>query len=455
MRHPSGLYTLFLVEMWERFSFYVMNALFIYYMTSPDNGHPFLQQHASIIYGLYLGAVYFMPFPFGIWTDLQLGYRWAIILGALLMGLGHVLLAFDPLPFFFSGLVCLALGNGLFKPNISTLVGNLYPPNDPRLDNAYTIFYMGINLGAFLAPIVAGIVRVHYGFHWAFGVAGIGMAISLLLFLALQHTLVFDRRDKIEVAEVVPPQLQRNRHVALLIIFVIVALFWLGFKQNGNTFNLWFKDHTDRTAPWWWPSLLLDKKGQITTEYVSSINPLFVLLFSPLLVLCWTNLRRVGLEPSTPAKIGLAMLLTAGAFFLLATGGLAGGNTGLVSPGYLLGAFAIITTAELCLSPIGLSLVSKLAAREQRSMWMGGWFAATALGGYGSGLIGSYWKIWDKSTFFFVLAGTSLFAFLLLLLSYRYLLAAMPTRATSQPSLGQTTILAENSSATALTKVQT
>ncbi|MFQ3652358.1 MAG: peptide MFS transporter, partial [Gemmataceae bacterium] len=407
---------------------YVMNALFIYYMTSPDNGHPFLQQHASIIYGLYLGAVYFMPFPFGIWTDLQLGYRWAILLGAILMGLGHVLLAFDPLPFFFSGLVCLALGNGLFKPNISTLVGNLYGPNDPRLDNAYTIFYMGINLGAFLAPIVAGIVRVHYGFHWAFGVAGIGMAISLLLFLALQHTLVFDRRDRAEVAEVVPSAMQRKRHLALVIIFIIVALFWLGFKQNGNTFNLWFKDHTDRTAPWWWPSILLDEKGLITTEYVSSINPLFVLLFSPLLVLCWTSLRRVGLEPSTPAKIGLAMLLTAGAFFLMGAGGLAGGNTGLVSPAYLIGAFAIITTAELCLSPIGLSLVSKLAAREQRSMWMGGWFAATALGGYGSGLIGSYWKLWDKSTFFFVLAGTSLLALLVLLLFYRFLLAAMPTR---------------------------
>jgi POT family proton-dependent oligopeptide transporter len=420
------LYTLFLVEMWERFSFYVMNALFVLYMTSADNGHPFLQANASIIYGLYLGAVYFMPFPFGVWTDLQLGYRWAIILGAITMGLGHVLLAFDPLPFFFSGLVCLALGNGLFKPNISTLVGNLYGPNDPRLDNAYTIFYMGINLGAFLAPLIAGIVRVHYGFHWAFGIAGIGMAISLVLFLALQHTLVFDRRDKAEDVVLVPPQLQWNRHIALLIIFMIVALFWLGFKQNGNTFNLWFKNHTDRTAPSWLPGALLDEQGMITAEYVSSINPLFVLLFSPLLVLCWTNLRRVGLEPSTPAKIGLAMLLTAGAFFLMGAGGLLGGNTGVVSPGFILGAYAIITVAELCLSPIGLSLVSKLAAREQRSMWMGGWFAATAIGGYGSGLIGSYWKVWDKSTFFFVLAGSALVAFALLLVFYRRLLAAMP-----------------------------
>ncbi|MGL4555103.1 MAG: peptide MFS transporter [Gemmataceae bacterium] len=432
LNHPPGLYTLFLVEMWERFSFYVMAALFVLYMKDKSNGHPFLQDNASLIYGSYLGAVYFTPFPGGVWADRQLGYRWAIILGAVVMGLGHVLLAFDALPFFFAGLACLVLGNGLFKPNISTLVGNLYPPNDKRLDNAYTIFYMGINLGAFTAPLIAGVVRVHYGYHIAFGIAGIGMAISLVLFLMLEKTLVFEKREANEsAADAVPPAVQRDRHVALLLVFVLVALFWLAFKQNGNTLSLWFKDSTDRTAPAWWPAGLLDASGQITTEYVSSINPLFVILFSPLLVLFWGALRSAKLEPSTPAKIGLAMLLTAAAFAILGYGGLAGGDAGRVSPAFILGGYAVVTLGELCLSPIGLSLVTKLAAREQRSMWMGGWFAATAIGGYGSGLIGQYWEAWPHSTFFFVLTGTSLFAFVLLLVFYRRLVAAMPTPRTA------------------------
>lgn len=418
---------MFLVEMWERFSFYVMNALFVLYMTDKDNGHPFLQRNYSLIYGSYLGAVYFTPFPFGIWADRQLGYRQSILLGAIIMGLGHVLLAINGLEFFFAGLLFLVIGNGLFKPNISTLVGYLYQPNDPRLDSAYTIFYMGINLGAFFAPIVAGTVRVFYGYHLAFGIAGLGMAISLVLFLLLESKLVFQKNNINDYSDdAVCPKEQSDKNIALLIIFILVTLFWISFKQNGNTLSLWFRNNTDRQAPEWWPAILLDMHGEITTEYVSSINPLFVILFSPLLILFWNRLRSIQMEPSTPAKIGFAMFLTAVAFAILAVGGISGGDEGRVSAAYILGAYATITVAELCLSPIGLSLVSKLAARERRSMWMGGWFAATAIGGYVSGFLGQYWDSWPHSTFFSVLVCCSMIALLMLLIFYSRLVAAIP-----------------------------
>ena len=431
-RHPPGLFVLFFTEMWERFSFYTMAAVFMLYMKDESNGHPFLQDNASIINGLYLGTVYFTPFFGGMLADQKWGYRLSILVGALVMGLGQFLLGVDQIAFFFAGLVCLVIGNGLFKPNISTLVGKLYPANDPRLDNAYTLFYMGINLGAFAAPLVAGPLRVHYGYHTAFAFAGVGMGLSLLIFLPWQHHLVFTTNDPKQAVPDphVPPLVQRERHFALVVIFVLVALFWMAFKQNANTFPLWAKDCTDRTPPEWMSgaTVLLDKSGAFAPEVFSSINPLFVILFSPLLVGFWGVLRARGWEPSTPAKVALGMVLGAAAFGVLAIGGLNGGDSpGVrVSMAYLIGAYAILTLGELCLSPMGLSLVSKLAAPKQRSAWMGGWFVATAVGGYLSGIVGLLWKPWPHSQFFGFLAGTSLFAALLLLLFFRRLRDAIP-----------------------------
>ncbi len=437
-KHPPGLYVLFFTEMWERFSFYCMNAVFMLYMTSTTNGHPFLQRHASIINGLYFGMAYFLPFFGGLLADQKWGYRLTIILGALTMGMGHLFLAVDELPFFFAGLIALAIGNGLFKPNISTLVGKLYAPNDPRLDSAFTIFYMGINIGAFTSPIVAAYLKERYGFHTAFGAAGIGMGICICIFMSCRRWLVFANpqpggdglADRTVTA---PAAVQRQRHMALVIIFVLVIFFWMAFNQGGNTFPQWFRDNTDRTPAAWWPHLpfLLDAEGNFSAALSSAINPFFVIAFSPLMVLLWSGLRRGSLEPSTPAKMGLGMLLTAVAFAILMQGALHGGNTPgvLVSPGYLVGSTAVITVAELCLSPMGLSLVSKLAAPSQRAAWMGGWFAATAAGSLLSGLIGHYWTTWKHSTFFGFLVGSSLFAGLLLLLCYRRLQAAMDTLA--------------------------
>jgi POT family proton-dependent oligopeptide transporter len=430
-KHPPGLAVLFFTEMWERFSFYTMAAVFMLYMKDEGNGHPFLQDNASIINGLYLGTVYFTPFFGGLLADQKWGYRSSILVGAVVMGLGQFLLGVDQIAFFFAGLVCLVIGNGLFKPNISTLVGKLYAANDPRLDNAYTLFYMGINLGAFAAPLVAGFIRVGYGYHAAFASAGVGMGLSLLIFLPWQHYLVFTPNDPKQTVPDphVPPAVQTERHFALVVIFILVAFFWMAFKQNANTFPLWAKECTDRAPPDWLSGAtwLLDK-GDFAPEYFSSINPLFVILFSPILVSVWAFLRVRGWEPSTPAKVGLGMVLAAGAFGLLALGGLAGGDTPgtRVSMAYLVGAYAILTVGELCLSPMGLSLVSKLAAPKQRSAWMGGWFVATAVGGYLSGLIGVWWDHLPHSRFFFFLALTSLGAFAILCLFFRRLRAAVP-----------------------------
>jgi POT family proton-dependent oligopeptide transporter len=446
-RHPAGLYVLFLTEMWERFGFYCMSAIFLNYMKDPQNGHPSLQHNAAQILGLYLGFVYFTPFFGGIIADRWLGYRASIYGGGLLLAAGYFLLGVDHLTAFFGGIALVVLGNGLFKPNISTMVGKLYPAGDPRLDSAYTIFYMGINIGAFISPLTATMLINYFragtfdAYHVAFSAAGVGMIISVITFALLRRWVAGEDRPTaaapaIDAAEV-PPAVQRHRHLALLIIFMVVILFWMAFKQNAGTFNLWFKDHTARTPEPWLRSAiesvgleryLLDAEGMLGKTLQSMINPFFVIAFSPLMVWFWSNLRKRGIEPPTPGKVALGMLLTACAFSLMMSAGLSGGDTGRVSGAYLVGAYAILTLGELCLSPMGLSLVSKLAARRQRSMWMGGWFAATAIGGYLSGAIGGLWDEWAHSTFFAFLAGSSLVAFAVMMGFYRYTSRAMPTK---------------------------
>jgi POT family proton-dependent oligopeptide transporter len=445
-RHPAGLYVLFFTEMWERFGFYCMSAIFLLYMKDKENGHPWLQKNAAQILGLYLGFVYFTPFFGGILADQVLGYRLAIYLGGILMAAGYFLLAVDHIASFGAGLLCIILGNGLFKPNISTLVGKLYPQGDPRLDSAYTIFYMGINIGAFISPLTATILCNYFrkgtfdGYHVAFAAAGIGMVISLITFFLCRKWVIAEDRPTAPSAvnskeDNIPPAVQLHRHFALLIIFAVVILFWMAFKQNAGTFNLWFKDHTVRTPqPWLRQAIeavhlqrfLLDSEGMLGKTLQSMINPLFVVLFSPLVVLFWAMMRKQKLELSTPGKVALGMVLTAAAFGLMYIGGISGGDTGRVTGWYLVGAYAILTLGELSLSPMGLSLVSKLAARKWRSAWMGGWFAATALGGYLSGAIGGFWEKWSHSSFFAFLAASSIVAFCVMMLFYRYTNRAMP-----------------------------
>lgn len=414
-KHPKGLPVLFMTEMWERFSFYTMLAIFSLYMISPkeQGGLDLGTFWTTQIYGLYIGLVYFSPLLGGFLADRVLGIRKSVTIGGFVMMLGHFLLAFPPLPFFFSALVCLIIGNGLFKPNISTMLGNLYRDRPERKDDGYNIFYMGINLGAFLSPLVASYLRsLHptHGWHYAFGAAGIGMIFSVIIFLTLQKYVKAgdieprrggEREEEDASTAKIDPKVAKQRVFALLIIFLIVIFFWMAFNQQGLTLTFWANQATN-TA--------------LLPETFQSVNPAFILLLTFPLITFWNLLRKRNMEPTTAAKLGIGMLLTAGAFTIMAIAGLSGGNDGHVHVGWLIGTYGTITLGELCLSPMGLSLVSKLAPPRLLGTMMGGWFAATAAGGYLAGAVGGLWSVLDHNTFFLVLVGSSLVAALILFL---------------------------------------
>lgn len=409
-RHPKGLPVLFFTEMWERFSFYCMLSILSLYMneTLTGGGLGFSTFKTGQIYGLYVGLVYFTPLVGGLLADRVLGIRKTIIIGGLFMMAGHFLLAFRPLPTFFSALCCLIIGNGCFKPNISTMLGNLYRQIPEMKDDGYNIFYMGINVGALFSPLVAAYLRsLHpiHGWHYAFAAAGVGMIFSLVIFNLFQKYVregenidLNNETHRSREIELTPRQ-ARRQVTALLVIFGVVIFFWMAFHQNGLTLTFWARDAT-RTS--------------LSPELFQSVNPFFVLAFTPLIVAFWNVLRRRTLEPSTAAKLGIGMLLTAGCYAIMAAAAFAGGNFGQVNVAWLISAYAVITLGELCLSPMGLSLVSKLAPWKIRGMMMGGWFAATAVGNYLSGFLGSFWDRMLHSTFFIILVVTSIFAAVIL-----------------------------------------
>ena len=425
--HPKGLYVLFFTEMWERFSFYTMLALFALYMSASveEGGLGWTKAEASQLYGWYIALVYFTPFFGGLIADRLLGYRRAILIGGVFFCAGHLLLAVEHMAAFYTALACLIVGNGLFKPNISTMVGRLYPAGSPRRDAAFNIFYMGINLGAAVAALTAGYLAHNYGWHVGFGAAAVGMFISVIVFaLTSKHVAHADQPSaeamKNEPEEDVPPDVQRRRVYALFVIYGIVILFWMAFHQNGGTLNFWARENT------WWFSATEGAGEGLHASYTQFFNPAFVILFTFMIVPFWTFLRRKGKEPSTPGKIGIGMLLTATAFGIMGLAGLSGGDEGRVWVAWLIGGYAVVTLGELCLSPMGLSVVTKLAPRKHSGLFMGLWFTATAVGNYLSGFLGTYWDTWKHSSFFFLLVGSSLFAALILLVFLPFLKRAMP-----------------------------
>ena len=400
-KHPSGLPVLFFTEMWERFGFYCMLAILALYMNEKLG---FSTRTVGQIYGAYVALVYFTPVLGGFLADRFLGFGRSILIGAVFMCTGYFLLAIPTLPMFFTGLACIIMGNGLFKPNISTLLGNLYQDLPEKRDAAYNIFYMGINIGAFFSPIVAAYLRNTYDWGYAFAAAGVGMIVSFILFITLRrHTLAGENKAQADRGTqiVLTAQQEKSRITALLLVFGIVIVFWMAFHQNGFTLTFWARDATATT---------------LSPETTQAFNPFFVVAFTPLLVWFWMQLRKRGMEPSTAAKIGIGMLLTAGAFSIMTGAGLSGGDDGRVSIAWLISAYAVITVGELCLSPMGLSLVNKLAPARMRGLLMGGWFAATSIGNYLSGLLGSFWDDMPHSSFFMILVIASVGAAGLLLL---------------------------------------
>jgi POT family proton-dependent oligopeptide transporter len=419
--HPRGLTFLFTTEMWERFSYYGMRALLVLYMVKsllqPDRAEVVLgyatlkaaleflfgplgvQPLASHIYGLYTGLVYLTPLIGGLIADRWLGQRHTVLIGAALMAVGHFMMAFESL--FLVALTVLILGNGAFKPNISTQVGLLYAPGDPRRDRAYSIFYVGINIGAFFSPLVCGTLGEVFGWHYGFAAAGLGMTTGLLIYLRAFPALPPDELHKARAAGVERAPLTRDDWravVALLLLCIPVTLFWATYEQQGNTIALWADTRTDRTL-----NLMLFTV-QIPTTWFQAFNPFMIFAFTPFVVALWAWQARRGSEPTTVTKMALGCFGCAAANLILVAAAWSAGESGMASWMWLVWYFVVITVAELYLSPIGLSLVSKVAPAKLLSLMMGVWLATSFTGNLAAGYIGSYWSGMDKAEFFLMLA---------------------------------------------------
>jgi proton-dependent oligopeptide transporter, POT family len=388
--HPPGLYVLFFTELWERYSFYSMMAILSLYM---DERLHFDVARTGRVYGGYIAAVYFLPLFGGLLADRVLGFNRGVIAGGVLMMLGHLVLGVESLSFFYAGLVLLACGSGLLKPNVSTIVGNLYRDRPELRDAGFNIFYMGINIGGFISPLTVSWFRAHYGWSVAFASAAGAMALSLVIFIGWNRYVAGAaakiEEDSIEARSVAPAE-ARTRVVTLLMVFVVSAVFWLAFYQNGFTLTFWARDNTVTSVP---------------PERFQSIEPLAVILLSPVLVALWMALQRRNAEPSTPDKMLIGIVAVAAAFLLMALAGAAGGDTGRVSAQWLVWAYVLVALGEIALSPMGLSLVTRLAPPRSRGVMMGGWFVSLAVGGYLSGSIGSYWNQMPHSRFFLLVCG--------------------------------------------------
>ncbi len=423
--HPKGLTVLFVTEMWERFSYYAMASLLVLYMVKylllPAQVGQIIgyqavksilesmfgplgpQALASQIYGFYAGFAYLTPVLGGYIADRWLGQRKMAIIGALLMAVGHFLMTVEA--YLFIALGFLVFGMGAFKPNVSTQVGALYAPDDPRRVPAYSIYYLGINIGAFLAPLVAGTLGGEAGWHYGFGAAGIGMLVALAIYLAgLRHLPRDEVRHPLTPKQEKRPFDKRERHAiwGLLVVFALTSFFWATYEQQANTTMLWAEDFTDRRVNlgFW--------QGQIPSTWFLALNSVVIFIFTPVLIRMWDVQVRTGTETSTISKlafaficIGLANIVMALAAFITEPGVKA-------SPLWLVAYFTILTIGELHLGPVGLALVSRLAPARVLSLMMGLWLAASFPGEILGGWLGGFWSQMEKPKFFLMIAAIAI-----------------------------------------------
>ena len=387
-RQPAGLYLLFFTEMWERTSFYGMRALLTLYMTRAvaRGGFGWSAQTSLRVFGLYAFMVYFTPLPGGFLADRVFGQRRSVMIGGALMVAGHFLMAVPGVVAFFAALSLIACGNGLFKPNISTMVGGLYHEEDPRRDAGFTLFYMGINVGSFLAPLVCGTLGEKLGFDWGFAAAGFGMLLGQILYMSLGQRLLGEvgKRPKLVRSAVVEKQpltkQESDRITVIIVMAVFTIFFWAAFEQAGGLMNIYADQKVDRMVFGW----------EVPTTWFQSLNPAFVVLLSPLFAAIWLALGRRGKEPSTPIKFALALLFVAFGFVLMVSAAKQSDSGVKASMWFLVGAYFFHSMGELCLSPVGLSMVTKLAPVRVASLMMGVWFFSNAISDGLSGLIGSF-----------------------------------------------------------------
>ena len=442
--HPAGLRTLFFTEMWERFSYYGMRALLVLFMVDQvqSGGLGFDERTATAIYGLYTAAVYLLALPGGWIADRLIGAQQAIWYGGIVIMLGHFILAIPGLESFFLGLLLVALGTGLLKPNISAVVGELYPPGDPRRDSGFTIFYMGINIGGALGPFLCSTLgeSQQFGWHYGFAAAGVGMLFGLWqyrrarpllgdagnrlraesddgrdraaqrrgwvllglglaiiagLFLALVSGLL--HVDPVGLARATTAVIavfalvyfsflftlggldvtEKKRVAVIIVLFIASAMFWAGFEQAGSSLNLFAARYTDRMVGGF----------EIPAGWFQTLNPTFIIVLAPLFAVLWLQLAKRNLDPSTPAKFALGLILLGVGFAVMffAAQLVVQGNT--VLPGWLIFTYLFHTMGELTLSPVGLSATTKLAPRRYIGQMMGIWFLGASMGNVIAGLL--------------------------------------------------------------------
>jgi len=417
--HPRGLPTLFFMEMWERFSYYGMRAFLILYMVAPASagGLGFADADAASVYGTYTGSVWAAAIFGGLVADRFLGQYRSVLVGGIVIALGHFTLAFKALPFFYTGLALIVIGTGLLKPNVSTLVGSLYGAGDSRRDAGFSIFYMGINLGAFIGPLVAGYLAQRVDWHAGFACAGVGMALGLVQYVLGKQRLqpALDRlAAQPKGASAGEPSRSSGgftaeewkRMVAIVVLFLFAALFWGAYEQAGSTLNL-FADRYTR----------LSMLGfSFPSSWFQSVQPIFVILLAP--VFAWLWMWRGPREPSSPAKFAWGLLFMGLSFLLLVpAASIAQGAVGVrVSPWWLIGAYFISELGELCLSPVGLSVVTKLAPVRIVGLMMGVWFLSNALGNKLAGWAAGFFSSMPLPTLFGAVTAVTLAAALLMFL---------------------------------------
>ena len=412
IKHPPGLYLLFVVEMWERFSYYGMRSLLVLYLISDQT---WTDDRAYSLYGTYTSLVYVTPLIGGWLADRLLGTQRSLVIGGLIIALGHFSLAFSGggMEPFYLGLALIIVGTGLFKPNVSTIVGQLYDENDPRRDAGFTTFYMGINLGALLGTLICGYLGERVGWHWGFGSAGVGMVCGMIGFMAFRARYLANigappSRTVAGASSHSQPLTyeERQRITVLFIAAFFVILFWAAFEQAGSSMNVFALRHTDRMIGTF----------EVPASWFLSINPAAIIVFAPLFASLWLKLGTKGKEPHTIVKMGWGLILLGAGFGLMALGGWSADAGTLASPLYLVMAYLVITWGELCFSPVGLSLVTKLAPLKFASLLMGTWFLANAAANKLAGILAALTDdIGSLTVFFSMFVASSIGAGLLLL----------------------------------------
>ena len=426
--HPRGLALLFGVEMWERFSYYGMRALLVLYLV---NAMHWSDADAANLYGTYTSLAYAVQIGGGFLSDRFLGTRRSLVIGGAIIAAGHFVLALQSMATFYLGLVLVVAGTGLFKPNVSTMVGQLYEKGDRRRDSGFTIFYIGINVGATVAPLVTGYLAERIAWHYGFAAAGVGMLFGLGLFIwgKDRYLAGIGTTPALRVVSTEPTGREhdtRNRIIALLTIFAFVAVFWMGYDQSGSSLNLFTDRHVNRQFG----------STAVPTSWFQSVQPFAVLVLAPLFAALWLRLGKVGREPSTPAKMSIGLALLAASFVVLVFAGRQADAGRMVSASWIVVAYVIQVLGELCLSPVGLSFVTKTAPARYAALLMSAWFLANGIGDKLSGSLAAIAPTMAAARFFTIFIVASAVAAALLALLVPWL------RRTTEPTRAIPTIAA-------------